>query len=42
MKKIKKPPDSELDIMLVIWEAGVPVPRAYIEQHVQEKRALAT
>ena len=42
MKKIKKLPDSELDIMLVIWEAGVPVSRAYIEKHVQKKRKLAT
>lgn len=42
MEKIKRLPDSELDIMLVVWEAKEPVSRAYIEQRVQEKKELAT
>lgn len=40
-KKIKRLPDSELDIMLVIWEAGKPVSRAYIEERLKEKKNLA-
>lgn len=40
-KKIKRLPDSELDIMLVIWEAGKPVSRAYIEERLREKKNLA-
>lgn len=41
-KKIKRLPDSELDIMLIIWDAGVPMLRAEIEEKVKEKRELAT
>lgn len=40
-KKIKRLPDSELDIMLVIWEAGKPVSRAYIDERLKEKKNLA-
>ncbi|AUS98009.1 CopY family transcriptional regulator [Clostridium thermosuccinogenes] len=40
-KKIKRLPDSELDIMLVIWEAGKPVSRAYIDERLREKKNLA-
>jgi len=40
-KKIKRLPDSELDVMLVIWKAGKPVSRAYIEERLREKKNLA-
>jgi BlaI family transcriptional regulator, penicillinase repressor len=40
--KFKRLPDSELDIMLVIWEAGKPVSRSYIENHINKKKSLAT
>ncbi|MEG0307198.1 MAG: BlaI/MecI/CopY family transcriptional regulator [Clostridium sp.] len=40
-KKIKRLPDSELDIMLIIWDAGRPVSRAYIEKQINEKKDLA-
>lgn len=40
-KKIKRLPDSELDVMLVIWEAGKPVSRAYIDERLREKKNLA-
>lgn len=41
-KKFKKLPDSELDIMLVIWEAGEAVSRSYIEGKINEKKQLAS
>ena len=34
-------PDSELDIMLVLWNNHPPMSRAEIEQIVNEKKALA-
>lgn len=40
-EKIKRLPDSELDIMLIIWDAGEPVSRSYIEKHINEKKNLA-
>ncbi|MEG1254921.1 BlaI/MecI/CopY family transcriptional regulator [Clostridium sp.] len=40
-KKIKRLPDSELDVMLVIWEVAEPVSRAYIENRINEKKNLA-
>lgn len=42
MEKIKRLPDSELDIILVIWEAKEPVSRAYIEQQILKKKKIAT
>ncbi|AEV68623.1 BlaI/MecI/CopY family transcriptional regulator [Acetivibrio clariflavus] len=41
MEKFKRLPDSELDIMLVIWEAKEPVSRAYIEQQIKKKKKIA-
>ncbi len=40
-KNTKRLPDSELDIMLVIWDAGEPVSRSYIEKRINEKKNLA-
>lgn len=42
IKNIKRLPDSELDIMLIIWEAKVPVTRSYIENLINEKKHLAS
>ncbi|MDD2960161.1 MAG: BlaI/MecI/CopY family transcriptional regulator [Lachnospiraceae bacterium] len=39
--KIQKLPDSELDIMLVLWKHRPPMSRLEIEQIVNEKKALA-
>lgn len=36
--KMKKLPDAELDLMLIIWRAGKPVSRAYIDRQLQGKR----
>lgn len=41
-KVLKKLPDSELDIMLIIWEAKKPISRAYIESQINLKKPLAT
>lgn len=41
-KKNKRLPDSELDIMLIIWEAGEPITRSYIENQINEKKNLAS
>ena len=41
-KTIKKLPDSELDVMLIIWEAKKPISRAYIENEINKKKSLAT
>ncbi len=41
-KNTKRLPDSELDIMLIIWDAGEPVSRSYIEKRINEKKNLAT
>ena len=40
--KLKRLPDSELDIMLIIWDAGKPVNRSYIESKINEKKNLAS
>ncbi|MFM1650735.1 BlaI/MecI/CopY family transcriptional regulator [Brevibacillus sp. B_LB10_24] len=42
--KIKRLPDAELEIMLVIWEAGKQVSSSYILERLRGKRkwALAT
>lgn len=40
--KLKRLPDSELDIMLIIWDAGKPVNRNYIEGKINEKKNLAS
>jgi predicted transcriptional regulator len=38
MKELKKLPDSELEIMLIIWQAGNPVSSAYIQERLKEKK----
>ncbi|MBW4084987.1 BlaI/MecI/CopY family transcriptional regulator [Paenibacillus sp. S150] len=42
--EIKRLPDAELEIMLVIWRAGAPVSSSYISEQLRGKRkwALAT
>lgn len=40
-KQCQRLPDSELDIMLVLWNNHPPMSRAEIEQIVNEKKALA-
>lgn len=40
-KKVNRIPDSELDIMLVLWKYEPPMSRMEIEQVVNEKKALA-
>ena len=40
-KKVNRLPDSELDIMLVLWKYEPPMSRMEIEQVVNEKKALA-
>lgn len=42
IKNIKRLPDSELDIMLIIWDATEPVTRSYIENIINEKKQLAS
>lgn len=39
---IKKLPDSELEIMLIIWEAGKPVNTAYICDRLKDKKEWKT
>lgn len=41
-KTCKKLPESELDIMLILWAAEKPVSRAYIEKEINKAKALAT
>lgn len=39
MKKIiKRLPDSELEIMMIIWEANQPVTSAYISEKLKDKK----
>lgn len=38
---IKRLPDSELEIMMIIWEAGKPVPSAYIMEKLQGEKDWA-
>lgn len=40
-KTINRLPDSELDIMLVLWKYEPPMTRIEIERVVNEKKALA-
>ncbi|WP_373218581.1 BlaI/MecI/CopY family transcriptional regulator [Ruminococcus sp. 5_1_39BFAA] len=40
-KTISRLPDSELDIMLVLWKYEPPMSRSEIERVVNEKKALA-
>ena len=35
---MKKLPDAELELMMIIWEAEEPVTRMYIEDHMDEGR----
>lgn len=39
---MRRLPDSELEIMLIIWEAATPVSRSYIEKQINEKKHLAS
>ncbi len=38
---IRRLPDAELEIMLVLWEAGKPVPRSYIDERLKGKKDWA-
>lgn len=38
---MKRLPDSELEIMLIIWEANKGVTRNYIQEHLEETKVLA-
>ena len=42
IKNIKRLPDSELHIMLIIWKANTPVSRSYIESQINKKKHLAS
>lgn len=35
---IKRLPDSELEIMMIIWQAGQPVTSAYISEQLKNKK----
>lgn len=39
---IKRLPDSELEIMMIIWEAGEPVSSAYLMERLQGEKNWAT
>ena len=41
MKNMKRLPESELEIMQIIWKEGTPVSRITIEHSLQEKHPLA-
>lgn len=34
-------PDAELEIMLILWDAGRPVPRSYIDEQLRGKKDWA-
>lgn len=38
---MKRLPDSELEIMLIIWEANKGVTRSYIQEHLEGAKVLA-
>lgn len=38
---MKRLPDAELEIMLIIWEANEGVTRSYIQQHLDKSKVLA-
>lgn len=42
MQEIQKLPDSELEIMMVIWEAGSAVSSAYIQEKLNKDWAKTT
>lgn len=37
MEKLRRLPDTELEMMLVLWEAEGEVPRSYFDQQLKEK-----
>ena len=37
-KSLKRLPDSELEIMLIIWEANEPITSAYISEKLKDKK----
>ena len=37
MEKLRRLPDTELEMMLVLWEADGEVPRSYFDQQLKEK-----
>ena len=39
-KLIKRLPDSELEIMMIIWEANEPVTSAYISEKLKDKKEM--
>ncbi|MDD2955630.1 MAG: BlaI/MecI/CopY family transcriptional regulator [Oscillospiraceae bacterium] len=41
-KKIAHLPNTELEIMMVLWEAGKPVPRAYIDEQLKGRQNWAS
>lgn len=41
MCSFKRLPDAELEIMLILWDAGQPVSRAYIDEQLQGKKDWA-
>jgi predicted transcriptional regulator len=41
-KNIKRLPDSELEIMMIVWEAKEPVPSAYLMEKLQGEKNWAT
>lgn len=41
MKQIKRLPESELDIMMIIWESGGPVTSAYVMERLPKERKWA-
>jgi len=38
---MKRLPDSELELMLIIWDANEAVSRIYIQEHLEKSRELA-
>lgn len=41
MERIKRLPDSELDIMMIIWESGTSVTSAYVMEKLPKDRKWA-
>ncbi|RIE07102.1 BlaI/MecI/CopY family transcriptional regulator, partial [Candidatus Cryosericum odellii] len=37
-KKIKRLPDSELEVMMILWGANGPVTSAYVCEQLKDKR----
>lgn len=38
--KMRKLPESELEIMIALWEADGPVPRNYFDRKLKERKKL--